>query len=152
MRILIISSFFIDPNKGGVQRVSSLLFEAFIRKGLEVYFLVLDGSENGSHRLGESLRDRILDRTYFLPERDSFPRKENIEFSADLIQRLGITHCINQTDLFARVVEWKVGVELELGRPVWMSSVHHNCVGCLADNYRELRFGGKVNIDQASVK
>ncbi len=152
MRILIISSFFIDPNKGGVQRVSSLLFEAFIRKGLEVYFLVLDGSENESHRLGESLSDRILDRTYFLPERDSFPRKENIEFSADLIQRLGITHCINQTDLFARVVEWKVGVELELGRPVWMASVHHNCVGCLADNYRELRFGGKVNIDRASGK
>jgi glycosyltransferase involved in cell wall biosynthesis len=186
MRILIISSFFIDPTKGGVQRVSSLLFEAFMRKGMDVYFLVLDGGEwvdrrnvdvktasnnstdhhdyfgiemvsrvsgnNDSHIQDASLTDRILERTYFLPERESFPRKENIEFSVELIKRLGITHCINQTDLFARVVEWKVGVELELRKPIWMASVHHNCVGCLATNYRELRFGGRVNLDRVNGK
>lgn len=186
MRILIISSFFIDPTKGGVQRVSSLLFDAFMRKGMDVFFLVLEGGEwvdgrnvpsmtasnnskdvyddfgeelvsrvseeKGSLIMEASLTDRILERTYFLPERESFPRKENIEFGAELIKRLGITHCINQTDLFARVVEWKAGVELELREPIWMASVHHNCVGCLATNYRELRFGGRVNLDRVNGK
>lgn len=186
MRILIISSFFIDPTKGGVQRVSSLLFEAFLRKGIEVYFLVLEGREwvdrrklaeltalnnsndrddvfeegmvssvsgnNDSRLLDTSLTDRILERTYFLPERDSFPRKENITYGAELIQRLGITHCINQSDLYSRAVDWKAEVELELGRAIWMASVHHNCVECLARNYRELRFGGKVNMDRVNGK
>lgn len=157
MQILIISSFFIDPTKGGVQRVSSLLFEALMRKGINVYFLVLDGEQWLLKR--ESVKDstssltlRILERTYFMPERDSFPRNENIEFSAELIQKLGITHCINQTDLFSGVVDWKPAVELKLGRPIFMASVHHNCVGCLAQNYRELRFGGRVNIDRVNGK
>lgn len=186
MRILIISSFFIDPTKGGVQRVSSLLFDAFMRKGMDVFFLVLDGGESvdgrnvpsmtasnnskdvyddfgeelvsivseekGSLIVEASLTDRILERTYFLPERDSFPRKENITYGAELIQRLGITHCINQSDLYSRTVDWKAEVELELGRAVWMASVHHNCVECLARNYRELRFGGKVNMDRVNGK
>lgn len=157
-----------------------------MRKGLDVFFLVLDGGEWVDGRnaaiktesnnvkelyheiedekdskisskdelnpLNTRLTDRILERTYFLPVRDSFPRKENIEFSAELIKRLGITHCINQSDLYEHVVEWRALVEDRLSRRVLLASVHHNCVECLASNYREVRFGGRVNLDRVNGK
>lgn len=189
MRILIISSFFIDPTKGGVQRVSSLLFEAFRRRGLEVYFLVLDGGEfqsplAESSQKGKSgnidagtgnLITEIMDRTHYLPEKRAFLTDKNVEFGAELMEDLGITHCINQTDIFSGVVDWMgvIGAAGVFGaagglkneeqngsgsggfegrKTPKLYSVHHNCVACLSNNYREIRFGGRVNTDRLNGK
>jgi glycosyltransferase involved in cell wall biosynthesis len=175
MHILIVSSFFIDPTKGGVQRVSSLLFEAFRRRGIEVFFLVLDGGEwsdvgNGD---GESLLEQIRNRTYFLPEKSVFLTDKNVAFGANLIGDLGITHCINQSDIFSGVVDWMAAIggagvlgaagTLDGGehsgaggfggrKMPKLYSVHHNCVACLCNNYREIRFGGRVNTDRLNGK
>lgn len=175
MNILFVFSAFFDPTKGGVQRLTTILFKSLIQRGVDVHFLVLDdglgwkekkeeyeGKRNGKNssfeptndwdEVGISLTERVLGRTYFLPESEGFFTEKNIEYGSEVMRKIGVTHVINQADLFSKVVEWMGGVNMRMERKIPLISVHHNCVGCLAKNYREIRFGGRVQKDKLNGK
>lgn len=130
IHVLFVASFPIYENKGGVQRVTATLAKAFKKIQIEVTFfslqkgelLVLDGFEN-----------------HFLPNALGLDNAENQAYFKDFLLRNNIHFVINQAGIFPDTLNF-IKKNLPLG--VKLFTVHHNCISCLQENYRNIIKGG----------
>ena len=123
--ILFIAKFPIDPNKGGVQRVTHTLAKEF-EKDRRVFFLSLRTKSNPKEFNDDS-------HQFFFSDQLDFPSKEK-ELS-ELINKFKIGYVINQAGILPD--------DVALGKMVQACgakfiTVHHNCVKCLNLRYREI--------------
>lgn len=84
MNILFLYSSSFEPTKGGVQRVSTVLAEYFIKKGLNVFYLSLKKPSV------------YLENHYYLPSQSSFKSGDNIFYFNNFIEKYDIGIVINQ--------------------------------------------------------
>ncbi len=137
MIILFVSNFPIDPNRGGVQRMTSVLAEEFTKLGHNTFCLVLE--KNNSITLTNG---RL--KHFFLPEQNLYNKKNTI-FFVNLLNKLQVDIIINQTGVERKIVDF-----LNNGRKKYnfkLFTVHHNCIKCLVDNYWNIVSGssyGKI--------
>lgn len=129
MNILFVSSFPIEPVTGGVQRVTSILAEEFQKFGFSVQCLVLQKAEN---EIDYSVKH------YFLPE-NGLNSKGNKKFYWKLLRKLQIDVIINQAGIYKEVVDFVSDKENQATK---LFTVHHNCIQCLRENYKNILLGG----------
>ncbi len=133
MNILFIAQSRINANKGGVQRVTATLAKAFKARGLGVCYLALcKGNEEGIDGVPQ----------YYIPEPNRYAAQANLRFIRDLVRQFSIEIVINQTGIYPgpfRLIRAALPPEVKL------YSVHHNCIACMLENYRE-RFLGKPGL------
>jgi glycosyltransferase involved in cell wall biosynthesis len=123
MNILFISQFRIDANKGGVQRVTEALATEFVQRGISVIYLALaSGAEEQINGI----------RQYYIPDAKNIMSAANISFVKDLLSKNDINGVVNQAGIYARPFRF---IEKVLNANIFLISVHHNCIGCLLDNY-----------------
>lgn len=90
MNILFLYNSYINPTKGGVQRVTKVLADYFESKGNNVFFLSLSKHND----------DEYIDkRQYYVPENKKFNTKNNIEYLKFFIETHRIDVVINQGGL-----------------------------------------------------
>lgn len=87
MNILFLYGNVIDPQKGGVQRVTSVLADYFVEKDHSVLYLALEQKKN--HQCHPS-------RQFFLPDKASICSKINIDFIREFVKNKKIDILINQ--------------------------------------------------------
>lgn len=90
MNILFIYGNSINPNKGGVQRVTKVLADYFQIKGNNVFFLSLNKPAKGEYR------DK---RQFYLPNSKNFNNKINVSYLKEFIEKEAINIVINQGGL-----------------------------------------------------
>ncbi len=122
--ILFVGSFPFE-GAGGVGSVTKTLTNEFLRRGIGVSYLSVS---EGSECLSEGVTQ------YFIPDYSHIYHKKNMVYVAHLVKRLKIDIIINQAGGNIRVLDFIAKANLDL--PVL--SVHHNCVGCLRENYRHI--------------
>jgi glycosyltransferase involved in cell wall biosynthesis len=126
INLLFVSGFAIYGNKGGVQRVTATLARAFKENKIEVKYLAL--------QKGEML---MLDgfENHFLPNGLGLKNSENISFFKSFILNNNIHFIINQTGIFPDQVNF---ISNNLPNKVKLLSVHHNCISCLQESYKNI--------------
>ena len=122
--ILFISHPVIDPNKGGVQRVTSTLADEFVKIGRQVFFLCLQ--PNAKQKIRE---DRQL---FFSLNADFESRQREIK---EIIEKHKIGYVINQAGIQPDAMAFHNAVQSTGAKFI---TVHHNCVKCLNLRYREI--------------
>jgi len=90
MNILFLYTSYIDPTKGGVQRVTRVLADFFESEGNNVFFLSLKKPNDV---------ENIDQRQYFVPESKRFNTNANINFFGTFIANHNIDIVINQGGL-----------------------------------------------------
>lgn len=93
MNICFFTSEYVSPLRGGVERVTFILFNEFIKRGHNCYIISRNKSIKG---------DVLLEGQYSLLE-NNVNSKENIDFAVDFIKKNNIQFIINQshhTDMF----------------------------------------------------
>lgn len=90
MNILFLYTSYIDPTKGGVQRVTRVLADFFESEGNSVFFLSLKKPNDV---------ENIDQRQYFVPESKRFNTNANINFFGTFIANHNIDIVINQGGL-----------------------------------------------------
>ncbi len=127
MKILFFSSFPIYKNEGGVQRVTSILSQEFLKLNEEVFYLT---SAQGNEEIIENITQ------YYLPNEGLAINKSNIEYTKNLLYKLQIDVLINQAGIYTDVINFVS--EVVHGSKVKLVTVHHNCISCLQQNYRNI--------------
>ncbi len=125
--ILFISQFPIEPDKGGVQRVTSTLAKEFIKKRMKVQYLIL---AHGS----QTEIDGVIQ--YFLPLKNRVLSRENIEFVRKLIIEKEINVIINQAGIYKKSIAFLSAITPDKGVKTY--TVHHNCIACLQNSYENI--------------
>ena len=87
MNICFFTSEYVSPLRGGVERVTFILFNEFIKRGHNCYIISRNKSMKG---------DVLLEGQYSLLE-NNVNNKENIDFVSDFIERNNIEIIINQS-------------------------------------------------------
>lgn len=128
--ILFLAQFPIDPSAGGVQRVTSVLADFFNTTGRQVIFLSLTGARN----------DHTDSRQYFLPVQGDCLASENRRFVEALLASRQVSTIINQAGIYDHVIRLVAAVT---PASVDVFTVHHNCISCLHNNYRNIILGGR---------
>lgn len=128
MNILFVSSFPIEPIAGGVQRVTSILADEFQKLGFLVHCLVLK-------KAVEELEFTI--KHHFLPEND-LSTQLNKNFYSNLLNEYQFDVIINQAGVYKEVIDFVADRE---GNSSKLFTVHHNCIQCLRDNYKNILLG-----------
>ncbi len=126
MTVCFISLFPIHFEKGGVQRVTSILARGFTLRGHKVIYLIL---EKGEFELVDGISQ------YFLPETFDKKPTTNIEFAKRLLKEQGVQIIINQVGLDGRVLDF---LGCLMPSDIRIFTVHHNCVACLQANYQSI--------------
>lgn len=130
MNILFITSFKVDPNKGGVQRVTFTLAKAFMKKNYKVSFLALI----------PSTEEKVEDFTqYYLPGKKYYSN-DNINYIKNLLKEKKINVIINQTGIFPKAFKL---IHAAILPGIKLFTVHHNCIACLVKNYRQIALDNK---------
>lgn len=130
MNILFTSGFPIEPITGGVQRVTSVLTKEFIKNGHQVNYLILSNKK----------KDYDYDINHFFLPTSNLSKKENIAYFLELLEVLKVDVIINQTGVFKEKVDFVANAKK---RNIKILSVHHNCIACLIDNYKNILKGSK---------
>lgn len=125
--VLFVAQVPIDPFKGGVQNVTHILSQEMRRRGCEVSYLCL-GTEKAEYD--------FIENQYYLPSVDELLSTGNIHFVSKILEDLKITHIINQAGFYSHVMDFYKALALS-NIPIY--TVHHNCLKCLNDRYREIR-------------
>ena len=125
MNILFTSGFPIEPITGGVQRVTSVLTKEFIKNGHQVNYLILSNKK----------KDYDYDINHFFLPTSNLSKKENIAYFLELLEGLKVDVIINQTGVFKEKVDYVANAKK---RNIKFLSVHHNCIACLIDNYKNI--------------
>jgi glycosyltransferase involved in cell wall biosynthesis len=129
--ILFVAPFPIDPFRGGVQRLTDVLAREMRNQGFNTYFISLsDGNET---------KKPDIRYQFYLPLKQSYCSEENIWFTKEFINEKEITHIINQTGIYADVLNFFKILNLH---NIPLYTVHHNCLKCLNERYREIRLSG----------
>lgn len=127
LNILFIAGFPINPEKGGVQRVTDLLAREFERRGFKALYLSLRGY---SEKKASGNK-----RQYFLPNPDAFHSDENVRFTNELLRKEKIDAIINQAGIYGPVLKFNKLIDRNNAK---LYTVHHNCVACLNHRYRDI--------------
>ncbi len=130
MKIVFVSSFPIDANKGGVQRVTATLAAEFKMQNYEVYYLIL---EQG---VANSIQDV---EQYFLPK-SNLKEAKNKQFYLDLLAAKEVDVIINQAGPHEEIIDF---LSTDLPASIKLFTVHHNCIACLQENYKNILLGSK---------
>lgn len=130
INVLFVAGFPMYENKGGVQRVTTTLAKAFKTKNIGVQYLALVQ--------GEKLQ---LDgfENHFLPNANGLQDVETIAFFKNLLSENKINYIVNQAGIFPNVINF---LRTNSPESVKIFTVHHNCVSCLQENYRNIIKGG----------
>lgn len=136
MNILFFSSFPINKNEGGVQQVTYLLAQSFKSKGFGVFYMCLGDGESG-------IQDGI--KQYFLPNTKSLTSPESIYFAKQVMENNSIDFIINQTGFIEKYIEFLNVVKSNQSKLI---TVHHNCISCLQDNYRNIILGNSGRLSK----
>ena len=126
MKLLVVASFRITPNSGGVQRVTETLAKEFMRKGIQVYYLAFSKG-NKETILG-------IDQ-YYLPEGKDFNSEVNKAFFKKFIKEKEITVIINQIGFSLPELSF---IRKNIDTKTKVFTVHHNCVKCLNEQYHNI--------------
>lgn len=127
MTILFLASFPIKPITGGVQRVTAVLAEEFESMGHQVLYCSTEAS--GSE---ENL----------LESQQCYLGKNKASDLISLVKLKRVDVLINQAGVYKRVTD--ILRELRRNNPsVKILTVHHNCISCLNDRYRDIILGNK---------
>jgi len=129
MNILFVANFPIEDNKGGVQRVTATLAQAFLRLGHQVCYLSLGAGQTTTLNGVEQ---------FFMPNNTSLPIIENRNFYKALLEERSIDVVINQAGIYGHVIQFlsenhQAGIKL--------LTAHHNCIQCLQESYRNILMG-----------
>lgn len=125
MNILFLAQFPIEPNKGGVQRVTAILANEFQLLGCNVFFCSLDNQR------ADSLKQYDNQYHAFVNDIDSILK---------LITFLDIDVIINQAGVYSEVTKVLKGIKNAL-IGLRILTVHHNCISCLNERYKEIILG-----------
>lgn len=132
MNILFLAQFPILENSGGVQRVTSILAEGFVDKGHQVYYL---STTEPSEKYPKD------DRQFYVSSLSESIGSQCSEF----VKQKNIDIIINQAGVYDNITKI-----LEIVRKnndnVKILTVHHNCIACLNENYREILLGNKGTV------
>lgn len=132
MNILFIAAFPILPNNGGVQRSTYTLAGEFENLGIKTWFLSLKKVIN---------RIEFDDRQLFL-ENNDLNNSIAIREIKDIIQNRKIEVIINQAGIYKHVTKFLRKVKC---RKINIITVHHNCIICLSERYKEIVLGNLKN-------
>lgn len=125
MNILFLAQFPIDPTKGGVQRVTSILSKEFQILGHDVLFCSLTNNKT----------DDLI-----LSENQYHVNINTLEDLSQLITELSIHVVINQAGVYPEIT--KVLKHLRnTSQGLKILTVHHNCIACLNERYKEIILG-----------
>ncbi len=127
MNILFIASFRISPDSGGVQRVTETLARELKERGYNVYYLSLSK--------GEEEQIKGIDQ-YYLPLENNYNNIENSNYLKNLVKDKNLSIIINQIGFSLDALRFIRGNL----RTIKIFSVHHNCLKCLNDQYRNIYF------------
>ncbi len=130
INVLFVASFPMYENLGGVRRVTTTLAKAFKEININVkYFalqkgemIILGGFEN-----------------HFLPNSLGLKNEENKTFFKDFLLKNDIHFVINQAGIFPETLNF---IKKDLPQNIKLLSVHHNCISCLQENYKNIIKGG----------
>lgn len=122
MNILFLYGSEINPERGGVQRVTSVLADEFAQRGNRVFYLSLSQKQTTNAN---------FERQFFLPD-TKFGTPENCEFIKNFLREKHIDIVINQGGLAPSCSRLAYGVR-EIGLP--LVSVVHNGLLDVARNY-----------------
>jgi glycosyltransferase involved in cell wall biosynthesis len=126
MNILFLAQFPILENSGGVQRVTSILAEGFVEKGHQVYYL------STTEPIEKCPKN---DRQYYTSSLNS----AGMECS-EFVREKNIDIIINQAGVYDHITKMLEIVRVNTNL-VKILSVHHNCIACLNERYREILLG-----------
>ncbi|MFN3754472.1 glycosyltransferase [Flavobacterium sp.] len=131
MNILFVVRFPVIKDKGGVQRVTATLAEAFRFLKLNVCYLILDQGNDG-----------VIDGIpqFFLPDGKAISLEENLAFFNDFLMNNQIDFIINQGGIYKEVIDF---LSARKQQKVKLITVHHNCISCLQENFKNILRGGK---------
>lgn len=133
MNILFIAEFKITGNTGGVGRVTKTLTEGFEKRGYKVYYYAID-------KVWADPGDPS--QQFYCKNHLNVVSEENASQLKTLIKDLSIDIIINQSGFRTPTIELlqKVGND-----KVQVFTVHHNCIRCLHDNYRQIITNNFIN-------
>ena len=127
MNILFLYTTKIDPEKGGVQRVTSLLGAYFSRKGYSIHYLATNKN---------SFNDTSSDQQYYLPSRPLISL-ENRQYYIKLLKDKNINIVINQAALGGKLV-WLCSLAKQYTEVSVIAVVHNSILGTV-NNYFHTR-------------
>ncbi|MDI9257705.1 glycosyltransferase [Flavobacterium sedimenticola] len=130
MNILFVANFPIEDNKGGVQRVTATLAEAFRALEIHVFYLSLSSGQT------QTIQGVTQ---FFLPDGSDLQREVNQHYYATLLRENAIDVIINQAGIYGHVMSF---VSRNLPKGIRLFTVHHNCIRCLQENYKNIVKGG----------
>lgn len=122
MNVLFLYSEVIDPQKGGVEKVTDIIADFLEKEGVGVFYLCLHKSRNNVNSK----------RQLFLPVQKSFFNKRNYSELYNIIKTKNINYIINQGALFRETANFSY-LAIKLGIPI--ISVIHNSALSIIDNY-----------------
>ncbi|MBB1645555.1 glycosyltransferase [Sphingobacterium sp. UME9] len=107
MNILFLYGSTIDPEKGGIQRVTEVLTNCFVDRGFSVFYLSLIRNSDSFNK----------ERQFFLPNQDECLNIDNVDFLLKLIDNYKIDIVINQAGMHSQLSQLayyakKAGVKL----------------------------------------
>lgn len=126
--ILFIFSAPIDPNRGGVQRVTYTLAEEFEKQDKKVLFLSLKQGRKLVQQEQKDKRQLFFSRN----ELETSAKKEELKRILSINK---ITTVINQAGIYKDVMALMSTVT---EHNIQLITVHHNCVSCVNRRYREI--------------
>jgi glycosyltransferase involved in cell wall biosynthesis len=135
INLLFVADFPMYETKGGVQRVTTTLAKALKEKQIGVKYLAL--------MPGEML---LLDgfENHFLPNALGLKNSENSTFLKNFLKENRINFIINQAGILQDSIDF---LKTDLPKEIKIFTVHHNCISCLQENYRNIIKGsiyGKI--------
>ncbi len=116
MNILFIHTGVLDPNNGGIERVSNVLADYFERNGSNIWYLTLNNNTGLTPH---------PERQLFFPNKEKWNTEENKSFFSNLIKDKQISICINQ-QAFYITEEYLEFILIAKASGCSIVSVYHN--------------------------
>lgn len=127
LNILFLAQFAIEPDKGGVQRVTSILAQEFQTLGHRVLYC--------STKL-QSSKEQVLSK------QQHYLGRNNSRDLINLVNKNGVDVLINQAGVYEEITI--LLSDLKKAVPsIRILTVHHNCISCLNERYREIVLGNE---------
>lgn len=126
MNVLFIYTSEINPERGGVQRVTKVLSDFFVKSQFNVYFLsqFTDSSENHNPQ------------QYFFPNGSEINSQENFQFIKNFVTQHKISFIVNQSGLGGGMSE--ICLQAKSVSNVKVISVIHNSLLASVDNVKNV--------------
>ena len=126
--ILFVSNSIVDRNSGGVNRVTDSLANGFLKRGYNVYYYTFSSTGDTDISVKEIPQFYCKDSNDVAAETN----RQHLQF---LLNELKIDIIINQYGLNNKVVDFLSSLK---AKNIFLISVHHNCIFCLYQNYRQI--------------